>query len=243
MEQLDIFGKTKFENSIKFLQDNEPPEGYFLGFSGGKDSIVTKSLMQKAQVKFTSYYSATGIDPPELLKYIKRHHPDTIWLKPDLNFYAGILKKQFPTKFRRWCCDELKKKPAQKIELTHRVMGIRAEESWKRAARPEIDYHKKLKQWLYKPIFRWKEWEIWEYIDREDIPYCSLYDEGFDRLGCIICPYLCYKNSRKLKIHRERWPKQYAAFERVMRKYFDLKGDQLREKTADELIRNWYNGN
>jgi phosphoadenosine phosphosulfate reductase len=243
MQQLDLFGKTKEENSIDFIQKHEPEEGYFLGFSGGKDSLVTKSLMIKAGVKFISYYSATGIDPPELVKYIKRYHSDVIFLRPELNFYAGILKKQFPTKFRRWCCDELKKKPSLNIKLYHRVFGIRSEESYKRALRPNPDYNKKLKQWIYKPIFHWREWEIWDYIEREKLIYCSLYDEGFDRIGCIICPYLCYKNSKKLKIHKERWPKQYAAFERVMRKYFELKGHKLWENTADELLENWYGGN
>lgn len=243
MQQLDIFGQTKTEVSIDFLRKHEPPEGYFLGFSGGKDSIVTKDLAIKAGVKFTSYYSATGIDPPELCKYIKRNHPEVIWLRPKYSFYAGILKRQFPTKFRRWCCDVLKKDPSKKIQLQHRILGMRAEESWMRSKRPNPDYHEKLKQHIYKPIFRWKTWEIWEYIEREKLPYCKLYDEGFDRIGCIICPYLCYKNSKKLEMHRKRWPRQYAAFERAMKKYFDLKGSQLREKTAEELIANWYNGN
>lgn len=243
MQQLNIFGKTKTEEALEFIRKHEPPEGYYLGFSGGKDSLVSKDLMLRAGVKFTTYYSATGIDPPELCKYIKRYHPEVIWLRPKLNFYKGILKKQFPTKFRRWCCDELKKKPGLEIPLKNRIMGIRAEESWKRAGRENPDYHKKLKQWTYKPIFHWRTWEIWDYIERHELPYCSLYDEGFDRIGCIICPYLCYKNSKPLQRNRQRWPKQYAAFERVMKKYFELKGDQLREKTAQELITNWYNGN
>jgi phosphoadenosine phosphosulfate reductase len=243
MQQLNIFGQTVEESAIEFLQKNEPPEGYYLGFSGGKDSIVSKQLCIDAGVKYSAYYSATGIDPPELCKYIKKHHPDVIWLRPKLNFYKGILKKQFPTKFRRWCCDELKKKPGLKIPLKNRIMGIRAEESWKRANRANPDFNEKLKHWTYKPIFHWRQYEVWEYIERHNLPYCSLYDEGFDRIGCIICPYLCYPNSKNLKIHKERWPKQYAAFENIMKKYFDLKGHKLREETAEELIKNWYNGN
>lgn len=52
------------EESLDFIRDNEPPEGYFVGFSGGKDSIVTFDLCRKAGVKFEAYTGITGIDPP-----------------------------------------------------------------------------------------------------------------------------------------------------------------------------------
>lgn len=42
----------KTEEAIRFLQDNEPDSGYTLGFSGGKDSIVTYNLAKMAGVKF-----------------------------------------------------------------------------------------------------------------------------------------------------------------------------------------------
>ena len=243
MQQLDIEGRTKEEKAIEFMQQHEPEEGYFLGFSGGKDSTVLKHLADLSGVQYRAYYSATGIDPPELCKFIKREHPDVNWIRPRLNFYKGILTHGFPTKFRRWCCRELKETSGD-VDLSWRLLGMRAEESWRRARRTNNpDYYKKYRQWIVKPIFSWLEWEVWEYIERYDLPYCSLYDEGFDRLGCVICPWLCNPNQSKLNMHRERWPKIYAAFERTMRQYFGLKGDQLREKTADELIANWYRGN
>lgn len=223
--QLNIEGKTCEEIAIEFLIEHEPPDGYFLGFSGGKDSIVIKDLAIKSGVKFISYYSATGIDPPELCRYIKRYHPDVIWLRPKNNFYAEILNRSPPTKWRRWCCDFLKKDPAKNIDLQHRIMGIRAEESPRRASRPNPHYFKK--QWNYKPIFNWRGWEVWDYIERNNLPYCSLYDEGFDRIGCIICPFLCYPHSKKLIIHRERWPKQYSAFERILKQYFEKNIDKM----------------
>jgi len=67
------------EEAITFIQKNEPLEGYFLGFSGGKDSCVLKDLTKRSGVKFQTYYSVTGIDPPEVVKFIKRNHSDVIW--------------------------------------------------------------------------------------------------------------------------------------------------------------------
>ena len=243
-QQIDLWGKTKVDTAIEFIKKHEPPEGYFLGFSGGKDSIVLHALTKKAEVKFQAYYSCTGIDPPELVKFIKGKYPAVTFKHPKETFWALILKKQFPTIFRRWCCDELKKKPTRDVPLPHRLMGTRAEESPKRAARPQVDYFKRWKQWIYKPIFYWLEWEIWDYIDSNKIPYCSLYNEGFDRIGCVVCPYLTRGyNMKKVNIYKARWPKIYLMFEKTMTKYYELKKDQLRENSAEELIHNWYMGN
>ena len=41
--QLNMSGMDKVEAAIKRLQTFEPPEGYYLAFSGGKDSVVIKS--------------------------------------------------------------------------------------------------------------------------------------------------------------------------------------------------------
>lgn len=42
--QISIYGLDKVETAIKRLQTFEPPEGYYLAFSGGKDSIVIKAF-------------------------------------------------------------------------------------------------------------------------------------------------------------------------------------------------------
>lgn len=54
------------QESIDFLRQHEPPEGYYVGFSGGKDSITTLELCRMSGVKYHAYYSCTRIDPPEM---------------------------------------------------------------------------------------------------------------------------------------------------------------------------------
>jgi len=245
MQQLDFDGKTKEEVSIEFIRQYEPPEGYFLGFSGGKDSIVLYDLAVQSGVKFQAYYSNTTIDPPELTKFIRKNYPDVTWLHPRKSFFKFIPQYGFPTKFARWCCNELKKKPSKHIKLRHRLMGIRAEESFKRKTRGQINEYSE--QIIYSPIFDWLEWEVWEYIERKELHYCSLYDEGFDRLGCVICPFVCNPNSWKLKLYKERWPKHYQAFEKAMIELWDDREwwRQTRMRYAmlpEEFIENWYRG-
>lgn len=38
------------DEAVRFIQSHEPPEGYFVAFSGGKDSIVTLELTRMAGV-------------------------------------------------------------------------------------------------------------------------------------------------------------------------------------------------
>jgi phosphoadenosine phosphosulfate reductase len=65
------------------------------------------------------------------------------------------------------------------------------------------------------PIIDWTDEEVWEFIRAEQTPYCSLYDEGFARLGCIGCPMA----DRHRWEEFERWPQYFAlylrAFERM----------------------------
>ena len=139
MQQLNLNGKTKTEQAIEFIQKHEPPEGYFVGFSGGKDSVVLLDLVRKSGVKHETYYSATGIDPPELVKFIRDNYPDVVWKRPNYKghrSFFGMIPTQHcvPTRIARWCCNELKKFPTLSVPLKHRLMGIRAEESVRRGA-------------------------------------------------------------------------------------------------------------
>lgn len=74
--------RTKLEIAIQRLKSFEPPEGYFLAFSGGKDSQCIYHLAQMAGVKFDAHYHVTSVDPPELIYFIREHYPDVIWDVP-----------------------------------------------------------------------------------------------------------------------------------------------------------------
>lgn len=57
---------------------------------------------------------------------------------------------------------------------------------------------------LISPIIHWTEKDVWEFLNKVmEVPHCSLYDEGWHRLGCIGCPM----SSRKQKIiENQRYP-------------------------------------
>lgn len=231
--------------SVRFIKAHEPPEGYFVAFSGGKDSIVSLELTRMAGVKHESFYSSSGIEPPEVVRFIREHYPEVRFLYPKMSFYDGIRRKFPPLRTKRWCCDYLRKYPARNIPLKHRIMGIRAEESNSRAERPWIERNQREGTVVYKPIFLWKEWTIWEFIEEHDLPYPTLYDEGWDRVGCVVCPFICSPTMKLIERNRKRWPGMYRAFEHAVRDWFETRktqGVRFREETADEYLQNWYKG-
>ena len=136
LHQIDINGNDKVDKAILRLQTYEPEEGYYLCFSGGKDSCVIKALADIAGVKYDAHYNVTGIDPPELVRFIKNYHPDVIFEKPyDKNGKRITMwtlipqRKMPPTRLARYCCQELKERGGFGRCV---VTGVRWAESAKR---------------------------------------------------------------------------------------------------------------
>ena len=124
--------------AIKRLKTFEPPEGYWLAFSGGRDSQVVYDLCNKAGVKFEAHYSVTSVDPPELLQFIKEHYPDVTWDLPRdsngnrVSMWNLIPKKRMPpTRLVRYCCEKFKERSGNgRVTIT----GVRWDESANRRA-------------------------------------------------------------------------------------------------------------
>lgn len=115
IHQLDIEGRDKVEKAILRLQTYEPPEGYYLCFSGGKDSVVIKALADMAGVKYDAHYNVTSVDPPELVRFIKKEYPDVAFEHQydkngkTITMWSLIAKKKMPpTRLVRYCCAYLK---------------------------------------------------------------------------------------------------------------------------------------
>ena len=105
----------KVRQSIERLKAFEPEEGYYLAFSGGKDSVVCKALLDMSGCKYDATYRVTSVDPPELVRFIKNQHPDVKMEVPryedgkPITMWNLIPKKLMPpTRLVRYCCESLK---------------------------------------------------------------------------------------------------------------------------------------
>ncbi|HPS70604.1 MAG TPA: phosphoadenosine phosphosulfate reductase family protein [Candidatus Cryosericum sp.] len=200
--EANIFGLDILtEKSIRLLKKHEPPDGYYVAFSGGKDSTVMLDLVKRAGVKYDAHYNFTTVDPPELVTFIRSQYPEVHWERPKETMYALIERMMTPpTRLMRYCCRILKEHGGEGRTC---VTGIRAEESQQRASRAEVDIARLTGKENVNPIFMWSSNDIWQYINERRLPYCSLYDEGFDRLGCIGCPMAGPKERER---QFQRWP-------------------------------------
>lgn len=75
-----------------------------------------------------------------------------------------------------------------------------------------VHYCMQKQQRILNPIIDWTTDEVWEFIREYNIPYCSLYDEGFTRLGCIGCPFGTVKAREE---QFKRYPKYKEAYIRA----------------------------
>ncbi len=185
--------ENKIKEAIEDLQRYEPPEGFFVCFSGGKDTIVMYDLVKRAGVKYEAVHNFIAIEPPPLIDFIKEHYPEVVIDYPEKNIRELIIQHGIPP-YRniRYCHRELKTGGEGRIK----VLGIRAEEGAKRAHRPKYGANKNGGYDL-NLIIEWTEQEIWKYIFKFNLPYCRLYDEGRKRIGCLFCPYGSYKQTKQ----------------------------------------------
>jgi len=235
LQEQNLFGTTdKVQKAIERLKTFEPPDGYFLAFSGGKDSQTIYHLAKEAGVKFDAHFQMTSVDPPEVISFVKNNYPNVILDKPPESMWRLIERKKIPpTRKIRYCCGVYKEKGG--IGRTV-ITGVRWAESARRKhsrAMLELNAYSKSKimlnndndearnmfetcqmkgKHILNPIVDWTTEDVWEYLNGNDIPHCCLYDEGFHRIGCIGCPM-----ARKKGMLRdfERWPKYYDAYLRA----------------------------
>ena len=228
LRETGLFGPIdKVAESVAFLQDHEPPEGYYLAFSGGKDSICIKELALMADVRFDIHYSVTTIDPPELVRFIRKFHPDVIFDHPERPLLKVLEVRGFPQRQRRWCCELYKERGGAGRRV---ITGIRAAESSKRAGRKAIEMCYKDKSKIYiNPIIQWSDDDVWQFIRERGLPYCELYDQGFHRLGCLFCPM-----ARKARVMQaQRYPLYTKAF---------IRSFERLHATGRDSMKRWDNG-
>lgn len=172
------------------LRLHEPEEGYWLADSYGKDSTVLLDLARVSGVAFEAHHSRTTLDPPELMRFGRKYHRPlgVVEHAPKERFELTLWRKRCPPmRHIRWCCETLKEGLGRgRIVLT----GVRWAESRRRRTTRrllEACYRKDGTRYLH-PIIDWTDSHVWQFIRTRGLPYCELYDQGWKRIGCLMCP-------------------------------------------------------
>lgn len=233
--------QSKIKTSIETIQKaaklakNYTGKPLVVAFSGGKDSQTVYHLAEAAGVDFEAVYSATTIDPPEVVRFIREHYPSVRFHVPTMSFWQLVEKtRMLPSRRMRYCCSVLKEATHQgRVTLT----GVRREESAKRAKRQILDINKKPRQFdefersdkidvqcfgngkekiSVNPILDWTETDVWQYLDNVvNVPHCELYDQGRHRVGCLFCPM---KARKEIVDDMRRYPHQFERLKKTVAK-------------------------
>lgn len=234
-----LFGRIdKVQEAVDLIRLYEPETGYYVGISGGKDSTVLYKLMKLAKVKADFHFNVTTVDPPEIIRFIREYFPDVKFDYPKESMFQLILRYGFPpTRVKRYCCSKLKEVNGRG-RIT--VFGIRAEESNKRAKRQVVEYCYRHNKHIFLPILYWSTDDIWEFHDAFNLPHVELYDRGYTRVGCIMCPLA---TSKVKEMHIHDYPRFANAFIKVFDKMLKTRNNvNDREdswKTGEEVFRDW----
>lgn len=254
--------QDKIQESIAFLQKAEklalrlnPENGFYIGFSGGKDSQVVLELCKLAGVKYTPYHNVTTNDNSKTIRFIREKYPEVQFVVPKESFFHMIERYGLPTRLSRWCCKQYKERlGAGNVVVT----GVRAEESAKRAQyaetmkfarkktdRKEVDLDKMRDndfqcvggrdKFLLYPILRWTTYDIWEFIRERGLPINPLYQDH-SRVGCVFCPFT---PARTIREYIDTHPKQYQALLHAIKKYLERSSMGNQFESAEDAFEWW----
>ena len=163
-----------------------------------------------------------------------------------------------PTRIARYCCAVLKETGCANRFI---ATGVRWDESVQRKNREEFeklgatkatkekftsvmlmndnDARRRMnehcmqkKKMVVNPIIDWKDSDVWEYINSENIPTCELYQWGYYRVGCIGCPMAGKKRY-----------KAFADFPKYKNLYIHAFDRMVKERKSRGLPCQWKNGN
>lgn len=92
---------------------------------------------------------------------------------------------------------------------------------------------------VISPIFHWKDKDVWDFINANNMPYCDLYDMGFHRIGCLFCPMASKKKKqRELEMFPRVAEKIYI---RAIREVMEL-GNYGKFDSPEQVFEWWISG-
>lgn len=235
-----------------FVEHQKKVDVFYVAFSGGKDSVVTLDLVQRAlpHNSFKVLFGDTGMEFPDTYKTVEevkkvcaegeiefltsrsQYEPDYTWSK------FGP-----PATVHRWCCSVHKTSP-QIIVLRDALgkpdftgmafIGVRASESLSRSEYDYVSLGEKHKgQYSCNPILEWNSAELYAYIYLRQLYLNEAYKKGNRRAGCLVCPRAAERNEYMARIC---YPAQFNA---LMDKVRDMYSHNFRtEDKLEEFIRN-----
>ncbi len=198
-----------------------------VGLSGGKDSAVTLDLAVQELGDPLVVFNDTGLELPETVetvqKTVEQYGLNLLVADAGEAFWENLPIFGPPGRDYRWCCKHCKLIPYAKLVKEHwpngilSLVGQRAFESLERARSGKIWRNAWLPSVLSAtPIQEWCSLAIWLYTFKNNLVVNPLYNMGFERIGCYMCPA---SKLAELKVVAERHPGLWGRWVEFLEKW------------------------
>ena len=233
-KHLQVLGKNAINTIRGIISRNEHRDlPVYVSFSGGKDSLVVLDLAKSAlkQREFKAFFLNTGIEFPETVEFARdlcrEMKVPLEEMSAGSSFWEQVEKFGPPAKDFRWCCKVCKLASAGDLDAEKGACSLSGKEAANAVAYLTIDGKRKHESFSRAriaasetnpfvpnqlnifPIRDWRALEVWLYIYWRGLSYNPLYDQGFERVGCWLCPSaLAAEYARVKELHPEmhaRW--------------------------------------
>lgn len=152
-----------------------------------------------------------------------------------LGHYSPLVRlmmewRKVPTGVRRWCTDDTKKRPIvaylKQCSDPLNAIGVRAEESPKRALQPAIEWSDDYDAVVWRPIHSWLKADVINIHARHGLAPNPLYlqGDGAGRVGCGPCVYSGDDDLRWLAAHH---PGRISILRDIEQILADMNDDRL----------------
>jgi phosphoadenosine phosphosulfate reductase len=167
------------------LDDTENP---FILFNGSVESLVVMHLLRQingGKISIPVLHIDTSAEFKEIYQYIEKMRK--LWrfrLIRERNEEALKIIKFGEDRER--CCSMLKITALENAIKKYNIDRLLAVEDGKIKMKTDLFIIQGRNTMVY-PIKHFSEEEVWDYVKRHNLPYCSLYDKGYKDIKCTPC--------------------------------------------------------
>jgi phosphoadenosine phosphosulfate reductase len=185
MKKIDKENERTAKDMIRSVLEKSKNPCVF--FSGGKNSLVLLNYSKEYGPQDLSViYVDTGLEFPEVQSYMEKIKKlwklNLIIIKPEEEFNEHAKKNECS-------CEHQKKEIFLRILLQKKYDCILigdTSESHDSISTAEST-HPDLISVIFKPLLSFTRSDIWDTIRTYNLPYCSLYDKGYQKIDCVSC--------------------------------------------------------
>jgi phosphoadenosine phosphosulfate reductase len=180
---------------LSWVFDAFEAENAVMGTGFGASGVVLMHILEYVQPGATVFYLDTDVLFPET--YNLR---DRLTTRFDVNIvrvHSGLSLDEQAEEYEEklWetdpdqCCFLRKVRPLRQYlaDKSAWITAIRRDQSPTRADTDVVEWSPANEVVKVNPLADWTEADIWRHIDRHDLPYNPLHDEGYPSIGCMPC--------------------------------------------------------